>query len=81
MTNYWSFIESYYPNYHSCDLILLSDILARKLENQEIDPEDEKNIKDWNVKAELLQLDKTIMQKAMDHYFEIVYPKVVFKKT
>lgn len=75
-TDYWSFIESYYPKYDSCDQILLSDILARKLEGQEIDIKDEENIKDWDVKAELLKLDKTIMQKAMENYFEIKYSKI-----
>jgi hypothetical protein len=73
--SYWSFIETYYPNYYSCDQILLSDILTRKLEGEEIEEIDEKMIKDWDVKEELLKLDKTIMQKAMDNYFEIKYSK------
>lgn len=38
--NYWSFIEAYYPNYYSCDSILLSDILLRKLEGEVIDAND-----------------------------------------
>jgi hypothetical protein len=70
---YWPFIEIYYPNYYSCDQILLSDILTRKLEGEEINEIDEEKIKDWDVKEELLKLDKAIMQKAMDNYFEIMY--------
>jgi hypothetical protein len=73
--NYWSFIEAFYPNYHSCNQILLSDILARKLDGEEIDIKDEKMIKDWNVKEELLKLDQAIMQKTMENYFEIKYSK------
>lgn len=71
--NYWPFIEAYYPNYDSCDQILLSDILARKLEGEEIDIKDEEMIKDWDVKKELLKLDQTIILKAMENYFEIKY--------
>lgn len=41
LSNYWSFIETYYPNYYSCDAILLSDILLRKLEGEIIDANDE----------------------------------------
>jgi hypothetical protein len=74
--NYWSFIEAYYPNYGSCDQVLLSDVLTRKLEGEEISIEDEKMIKDWDVKAELLKLDQVIMQKAMENYFEIKYCKI-----
>jgi hypothetical protein len=74
--SYWYFIESYYPNYHSCDQILLSDILARKLDGEEISSEDEEMIKDWDVKAELLKLDQAIMQKAMENYFEIKYSTI-----
>jgi hypothetical protein len=74
--NYWPFIETYYPNYYSCDQILLSDILTRKLEGEEIDIKDEEMIKDWDVKEELLKLDKAIMQKAMKNYFEIKYSTI-----
>jgi hypothetical protein len=74
-TNYWSFIESYYPKYDSCDQILLSDILARKLEEQEIDIKDEEYLKYWDLKVELLKLDQAIMQKAMENYFELKYSK------
>jgi hypothetical protein len=70
---YWSFIESYYPNYYSCDQILLSDILTRKLDGEEIDKKDEELIKDLNVKDELIKLDKAIMLKAMENYFEMKY--------
>jgi hypothetical protein len=75
--NYWCFIETFYPNYNSCDQILLSDILARKLEGEEIDIKDEEMIQDWDVKVESIKLDYTIMQKAMKNYFEIKYSKIV----
>ncbi|PVX46187.1 hypothetical protein C8C85_2014 [Flavobacterium sp. 103] len=75
-SNYWPFIETYYPNYYSCDQILLSDILTRKLEGEELDIKDEEMIKDWDVKEELLKLDKAIMQKAMKNYFEIKYSTI-----
>lgn len=71
--NYWSFIEAYYPNYSSCDQILLSDILVRKLEGDAIDMKEEEMIKEWNVREELLKLDQSIMKKAMEKYFEIKY--------
>lgn len=71
--NYWSFIEAYYPNYNSCSQILLSDILVRKLEGEEIDIKDEEMIKDWDLKGELFKIDLTIMQKAMENYFGIKY--------
>jgi hypothetical protein len=75
-SNYQPFIETYYPNYYSCDQILLSDILTRKLEGEEIDVKDEEMIKDWDVKAELLKLDQAIIQKAMENYFEIKYSTI-----
>jgi hypothetical protein len=75
--NYWTFIETFYPNYNSCDQILLSDILARKLDGEAIDIKDEEMIKDWDVKVELLKLDYVIMQKAVKNYFENKYSKML----
>ncbi|MCV9933695.1 hypothetical protein OIU80_15535 [Flavobacterium sp. LS1R47] len=71
--DYWEFIEKYYPNYYSCDDILMNDILYRKIHNEEICEEDEEMIKDWDVKSELLKLDKMIFFKALEKYFEIHY--------
>lgn len=71
---YWTFIEKYYPRYHSCSDVLLIDILTRKLDGEEICIEDEEMIKDWDVKAELLELDKSMFSKALENYFKIVYP-------
>jgi hypothetical protein len=71
--DYWDFIEKHYPKYYSCNQILLSDILTKKLDGEEICEEDEEYIKDWDIKAELLKLDQAIMQKAMKNYFEIKY--------
>lgn len=71
---YWSFIEKYYPRYYSSDDILLSDILSRKLDGEEICEEDEEIIKDWDVRVELLELDINIFSKALKNYFEIINP-------
>ncbi|WP_300979155.1 hypothetical protein [Flavobacterium sp.] len=73
--NYWSFIETYYPNYYSCDTVLLSDILLRKLEGEVIDAKDEALIEGWSIKKKLLELDSIIMEKAMKNYFAIHYPE------
>jgi hypothetical protein len=69
--SYWRFIEKYYPNYYSCDTILLSDILNRKLTGEPICDADEEIIKDWNVKAELLKIEQTIFLKALKNYFTV----------
>jgi len=73
--SYWPFIEAYYPNYYSCDTVLLSDILMRKLEGEVIDAKDEALIEGWDIKKELLELDSIIMEKAMKNYFAIHYPE------
>lgn len=73
--NYWSFIEAYYPNYDSCDQILLSDILSRKIDGEEICEEDEEYIKEWDVRKELFELDKELLCEAFENYFNIAYPK------
>lgn len=44
--DYWAFIEQYYPKYSSSDSVLLSDILTRKLDGEEICEKDEEYIKD-----------------------------------
>ena len=74
-SNYWSFIEAYYPNYYSCDAVLLSDILLRKLEGEVIDANDEALIEGWDIKKKLLELDSIIMEKAMKNYFAIHNPE------
>lgn len=73
--NYWLFIEAYYPNYYSCDAVLLSDILLRKLEGEVIDANDKALIEGWDIKKKLLELDTIIMEKAMKNYFAIHYPE------
>ena len=73
LSNYWSFIETYYPNYYSCDAVLLSDILLRKLEGEVIDENDEALIEGWDIKKKLLELDTIIMEKAMKNYFAMHY--------
>ena len=71
---YWSFIEKYYPNYHSCDSVLLSDILTRKLDGEEICKSDEEYIKDWNIREELMELDKELLCKAFEAFYNEAYP-------
>lgn len=68
---YWNFIEKYYPNYSTCNNILLSDILSRKLNGQEIDEESENYINQWNMKEELLILDTELFRKALENYLEL----------
>lgn len=65
---YWDFVVRYYPNYYSCSDILLSDILTRKLYNEEISKEDEEMIKEWDVKLALLELDTRILQVAVQNF-------------
>lgn len=72
--NYWSFIEAYYPNYYSCDTILLSDILLRKMEGEAIDAKDEALIEGWDIKMKLLELDTIIMEMAIKNYHVIHHP-------
>lgn len=72
--DYWSFISKYYPNYSICDNILLSDILSRKLHGEEISESDEEYIKDWDVRKELMELDKELLGIAFEAFFDIAYP-------
>lgn len=73
--DYWAFIYKYYPKYHQCNSVLLSDILTRKLEDEEISEEDEEYIKDWDIRNELFEVDKELLCKAFENYFNIAYPK------
>ncbi|SFC64769.1 hypothetical protein [Flavobacterium phragmitis] len=75
--DYWSFIEKYYPNYSSCDNVLLSDVLTRKLEGEEVSDEDEEYIKDWDIKKELFEIDKQLLCDAFENYFNTTYPEKV----
>lgn len=72
--DYWDFIEKYYPNYYHSDRILLSDILTRKLDGEEISESDEEYIKDWDVRKELMQLDKELLGEAFEAFFNTLYP-------
>lgn len=73
--DYWAFIGKYYPKYSSCDNVLLSDILTKKLDDEEICEEDEEYIKDWDVRKELFELDKGLLCEAFENYFDTIYPK------
>ncbi len=72
--DYWGFIIKYYPGYDHCDSVLLSDILTRKLHAEEICEKDEEYIKDWDVRKELMELDKELLGKAFENYFNQAYP-------
>lgn len=54
---------------------MLSDILTRKLDDEEICEEDEEFIKDWDVRKELFELDKELLCEAFENYFDTVYPE------
>ncbi len=69
--SYWTFIEKYYPKYYSCSDILLSDILTRKITGEQVCDEDEEMIKDWNVEAELSELNQIIFSKALSNYMSL----------
>lgn len=69
----WDFIEKYYPNYYSCDDVLLCDILNRKLEGEEIDKLDEQLIKGWDIKKEKIALERRLIGMALQNYFEIIF--------
>ena len=71
VNSYWEFIESYYPNYFSSSEILLSEILTRKLEGEEVCETDEEMIQGWDIELELLNLDKQILEKALKNYFTL----------
>ena len=73
--DYWAFIEQYYPKYSSSDSILLSDILTRKLDGEEICDQDEEYIRDWDVRKELFELDKELLCVAFENFFNTVYPE------
>ena len=73
--DYWAFIYKYYPKYHQCNSVLLSDILTRKLDGEEISESDEEYIKDWDIRNELFEVDKELLCKAFENYFNIMYPE------
>lgn len=72
--DYWGFIVKYYPGYDHCDSVLLSDILTRKLDGEEICESDEEHIKDWDVRKVLMELDKELLGEAFENYFNQAYP-------
>ncbi len=71
--NYWNFIEKFYPNYYSCNDVLLYDILTRKLEGEEIDELDEQFIKGWDIKKEKLVLERVLLGKAVKSFIKTIF--------
>jgi hypothetical protein len=55
--SYWTFIEKTSPKYYSCGDILL---VIYSIENNWRTSHDEDEIKDWNVEAELSELNQII---------------------
>jgi len=53
--------------------VLLSDILTRKLNGQEICQEDAKYIDGRNVKEKLLKLETALFGRDLENYFEIIF--------
>lgn len=70
---YWDFIEKFYPNYYSCNDVLLCDILTRKLEGEEIDELDEQFIKGWDIKKEKMDLERVLLGKAVKSFIKTVF--------
>jgi hypothetical protein len=73
--DYWSFIYRYYPKFHQCDNVLLSVILTRKLDGEEICEKDEDYIKHMDIRYELFVINKELLCKAFENYFNIMYPE------
>ena len=73
--DYWGFIEKYYPGYYTCDNVLLSDILTRKLNGEHVRKKDRKYIKNWDIRKELLELDKELLSIAFENFFNTIYPE------
>lgn len=80
-TSYWDFISEYLPNCYTRDDVLLSDILFRYLDGDDLEPEDAEMIeKEYHndreeVRKVLLKLDKSLMAEAMDAHFETLFDK------
>lgn len=71
--DYWSFIQKYYPNYYHCDSVLLSDIYTRILDGESYD-EDDKKYANHDIRNELLEIDKELLSKAFENFFNSIYP-------
>lgn len=73
--DYWGFIQKFYPKYYQCNSVLLSEILTKKLDGEEISLEDEEYIRNWDVRNELLEINKELLCKAFENYFSFMYPE------
>ena len=73
--NMWEFIEHNYPRYTSCDSVLLSDILTRHINDEELEQSDIDHIledkpegiepKLW-AKYKLMAVDRFLLQRAIE---------------
>lgn len=74
---YWDTIMEYLPYYHQRDDVLLSDILARYIDGEEVNEKDLQMIADnygnnkQAVKRALFELDSSLIIEAMKVMYDI----------
>lgn len=73
-SNFWHFIESYFPNYYTRDDVLLSDMLFRYVTNDSMSFEDmlyiEENYSTYNdAQNACKELDIKLATEALNNYF------------
>ncbi|MBR5147671.1 MAG: hypothetical protein IKV15_00520 [Bacteroidaceae bacterium] len=75
--SYWDTVMEYLPNYHNRSDVLLSDILARYIDDEEVDDGDLKMIETnygsekQAVKQALFELDSRLIVEAMKVLYEV----------
>ena len=75
--SYWDTVMEYLPNYHIRSDVLLSDILARYIDDEEVDDGDLKMIETnygsekQAVKQALFELDSRLIVEAMKVLYEV----------
>ena len=75
--SYWDTVMEYLPNYHNRDDVLLSDILARYIDDEEVSDSDLEMIKKsygnnkQAVKQALFALDSRLIVEAMKTMYDI----------
>ena len=73
----WDFIEKYYPNYYSCDYILLNDIFTRKLNNEYVCNTDKIFLKTIDFRKELIILALQDLEWSHMIFLRILKPNLV----
>ncbi len=72
---YWTFIETYHPNYYSDDRVLQCDILLRYLNREEVSDEDLEWIKESfksnkEILGEMVRLETDLFREALEAYYK-----------